>query len=119
MISGHRIGTAEIEDVLDEHKCVAESAVIGFPHDLTGMLCILSYFYICIFLKSKIAAYAIPQYFLVTPNLPKTRWGKLMRRILRKIAANKPDELGDISTLSDPNVVENIINGHNKLNRKK
>jgi acetyl-CoA synthetase len=51
--------------------------------------------------------------------LPKTRWGKLMRRILRKIAANKPDELGDISTLSDPNVVENIINGHNKLNRKK
>jgi acetyl-CoA synthetase len=70
-------------------------------------------------IKSKIAAYAIPEYFLVTPNLPKTRWGKLMRRILRKIAANKPDELGDISTLSDPNVVENIINGHNKLNRKK
>ncbi len=70
-------------------------------------------------IKSKIAAYAIPEYFLVTPNLPKTRSGKIMRRILRKIAANKPDELGDISTLSDPNVVENIINGHNKINRKK
>lgn len=125
-VSGHRIGTAEIEDALNEHINVAESAVVSYPHDIVGEGI---YAYITLkenvtedeaqlikelkgMVKLKIAHYAIPHCFLVTSDLPKTRSGKIMRRVLRKIASNNFDELGDISTLGNPAIVEHIIEKH-------
>jgi len=131
-VSGHRLGTAEIEDVIDQHPLVAESAVVGYPHDIKGEGV---YAYITLkedvtedpktiiselkqSVRQQIAGYAVPEMVQIAPGLPKTRSGKIMRRILRKVAANKADELGDISTLADPSVVEGIIKNHRLLNQK-
>jgi acetyl-CoA synthetase len=127
-ISGHRMGTAEIESALVLHKAVAEAAVVGYPHDLKGQGI---YAYVTLMggeqpsdelLKAltamcsqEIGPIAKPDLIQWAPGLPKTRSGKIMRRILRKIAANELDNLGDTSTLADPSVVDQLIN--NRLNR--
>ncbi|KAI1894488.1 hypothetical protein AGOR_G00116320 [Albula goreensis] len=124
-ISGHRLGTAEIEDALDEHPEVPETAVIGISHDIKGEVPFafvvlkdgsLDHSVVIDELKSlvatKIAKYAIPDHFLVVKRLPKTRSGKIMRRILRKVAMDQMDDLGDVSTLDDPSVVTEIIQAY-------
>jgi acetyl-CoA synthetase len=121
-VSGHRMGTAEIEDALDLHEHVAESAVVGFPHPIKGQGI---YAYVSLkhdtppsdelkkelvkLVRNEIGAIATIDVIQWSPNLPKTRSGKIMRRILRKIAANELDNLGDISTLADSSVVEDIV----------
>ena len=123
-VSGHRMGTAEIEDALDLHEHVAESAVVGFPHAIKGQGI---YAFVSLkhdtppsdelkkelvkLVRAEIGAIATIDIIQWSPNLPKTRSGKIMRRILRKIAANELDNLGDISTLADSSVVEEIIAG--------
>jgi len=123
-VSGHRLGTAEVESALVAHAAVAEAAVVGFPHDIKGT----GIFAFCIptpefesyesdelvgMLKEQvrqaIGPIATPDRILVVPGLPKTRSGKIMRRILRKIAAGDTEDLGDITTLADPAVVEKIV----------
>ncbi len=127
-VSGHRLGTAEIESALVAHKCVAEAAVVGYPHDIKGQGI---YVYVSLnagvegsdelvaelktWVRSDIGAIATPDLMQFSPGLPKTRSGKIMRRILRKIAADEFDTLGDISTLADPAVVESLILEHQKL----
>ncbi|HHW4682706.1 MAG TPA: AMP-binding enzyme, partial [Xylella sp.] len=122
-VSGHRIGTAEIESALVAHPKVAEAAVVGFPHAIKGQGI---YAYVTLiageipseelhkalvaWVRKEIGAIATPDYVQWAPNLPKTRSGKIMRRILRKIAENAPDQLGDISTLADPSVVDLLVN---------
>jgi acetyl-CoA synthetase len=129
-VSGHRIGTAELESSFVAHSKVAESAVVGFPHDIKGQG-----IYVYVILNSDIApiaavdsayaenlrhelklkirneigAIATPDFIQFVPGLPKTRSGKIMRRILRKIAENQIDNLGDTSTLADPSVVEILV----------
>jgi acetyl-CoA synthetase len=121
-VSGHRMGTAEIESALVLHDSVAEAAVVGFPHDIKGQGI---YAYVTLvagaspspelqqeliqLVRKEIGAIATPDLIQWAPALPKTRSGKIMRRILRKIAANELGNLGDISTLADPSVVEDII----------
>uniref|UniRef100_A0A8C1LZ93 Propionate--CoA ligase n=1 Tax=Cyprinus carpio TaxID=7962 RepID=A0A8C1LZ93_CYPCA len=122
-ISGHRLGTAEIEDALDEHPDVPETAVIGIPHEIKGEV---PFAFVVLkesatenqravveemrhLVATKIAKYAVPDHFLVVKRLPKTRSGKIMRRILRKVAMQDTSNLGDISTLDDPSVVSEII----------
>jgi len=121
-VSGHRLGTAEIESALVLHPKVAEAAVVGFPHKIKGEGI---YAYVTLmngeqpteelrlelrnFVGAEIGAIAKPEAIQWAPGLPKTRSGKIMRRILRKIAANEFDQLGDISTLADPSVVEDLI----------
>ncbi len=121
-VSGHRFGTAEIESAINEHESVSESAVVGFPHDIKGQGI---YAYVTLFEGQKptddlrkeiistvrkiIGPIASPDAIQFTPGLPKTRSGKIMRRILRKIAANETDNLGDTSTLADPAVVDDLI----------
>jgi acetyl-CoA synthetase len=121
-VSGHRMGTAEVESALVLHEGVAEAAVVGFPHDIKGQGI---YAYVTLMhdvaesddlrnqlsdlVRSEIGAIAKPDIIQWAPGLPKTRSGKIMRRILRKIAANEMDELGDTSTLADPSVVEDLI----------
>lgn len=129
-ISGHRLGTAEIESCLVAHEAVAEAAVVGYPHDIKGQGI---YVYVSPrvgiepsdaltkalrdWVREEISPIAAPDLIQWAPSgLPKTRSGKIMRRILRKIAANEHDSLGDISTLADPSVVEILVN--NRLNRK-
>jgi acetyl-CoA synthetase len=123
-VSGHRLGTAEIESALVAHAAVAEAAVVGFPHDIKGTG-IFAYVIptpefesyepdeLVGMLKEQvrqaIGPIATPDRILVTPGLPKTRSGKIMRRILRKIAAGDTEDLGDISTLADPSVVEKLL----------
>ncbi len=118
-VSGHRIGTAEVESALVAHPKVAESAVVGFPHEIKGQGI---YAYVTLmageisnddlkseltkWVRKEIGPIASPDAIQWAPGLPKTRSGKIMRRILRKIAANEIDDLGDITTLSDPAVVE-------------
>ncbi|MBP6079364.1 MAG: acetate--CoA ligase [Xanthomonadales bacterium] len=127
-VSGHRIGTAEVESALVGHAAVAEAAVVGYPHDLKGQGI---YAYVTLKagiepdealrkalvqqVRSSIGPTATPDCIQWAPGLPKTRSGKIMRRILRKIAANEHDQLGDISTLADPSVVANLVDG--RLNR--
>ena len=127
-ISGHRMGTAEVESALVEHKLVAESAVVGYPHDIKGQGI---YAYVTLVLGSEpsieiekelkqvvrkiIGPIATPDLIQFSPALPKTRSGKIMRRILRKIAANEHSELGDTSTLADPSVVENLIENRKNI----
>ncbi|MBM3202535.1 acetate--CoA ligase [Candidatus Woesearchaeota archaeon] len=124
-VSGHRMGTAEIESALVLHDLVAEAAVVGYPHDIKGQGI---YAYVTLvadatpsaalkqelirLVRQEIGAIATPDIIQWTPALPKTRSGKIMRRILRKIAANDTGQLGDISTLADPAVVEDIIQHH-------
>ena len=127
-VSGHRLGTAEIESALVLHEKVAEAAVVGYPHDLTGQGI---YAYVTLMageegtdelkaelvklVRSEIGPIAKVNLLQWAPGLPKTRSGKIMRRILRKIAANEIDGLGDTSTLADPSVVDNLIdNRENK-----
>jgi acetyl-CoA synthetase len=122
-VSGHRIGTAEVESALVLHPCVAEAAVVGFPHALKGEGI---YAYVTLMsgdetdpdtllaeliamVRKEIGPIAKPDVIQWAPGLPKTRSGKIMRRILRKIAADELDNLGDTSTLADPSVVEDLI----------
>ncbi len=127
-VSGHRMGTAEIESALVSHPLVAEAAVVGYPHDIKGQGI---YCYVTLnagveasdeltaelraLVRSEIGPIATPDHIHLTPALPKTRSGKIMRRILRKIAENEFGALGDISTLADPSVVDALIEG--RLNR--
>lgn len=123
-VSGHRLGTAEIENALDEHPHVVETAVVGYPHDIKGqgiyafMICDRDIEDPAAFKKELLALVtkiigplAKPDKIQVVPGLPKTRSGKIMRRILRKIAAQDLANVGDTSTLLDPSVVEHIKNG--------
>ena len=126
-VAGHRLGTAEIESALVAHAAVAEAAVVGFPHDIKGTG-IFAYVHpkpdyerwdreeLIGMLKEQvrhaIGAIATPDRIQVVAGLPKTRSGKIMRRILRKIAAGEYDELGDITTLADPSVVEKLVDDH-------
>jgi len=121
-VSGHRLGTAEVESALVAHAKVAEAAVVGCPHDIKGQGI---YAYVTLksgeqpsdalrkelinWVRKEIGPIATPDYLQWAPGLPKTRSGKIMRRILRKIAENQPDQLGDISTLADPSVVQNLV----------
>jgi acetyl-CoA synthetase len=121
-VAGHRLGTAEIESALVAHPQVAEAAVVGFPHDIKGQGI---YVYVTLiagaepseplrrelrdWVRREISPIATPDVIQWAPGLPKTRSGKIMRRILRKIAANEHDQLGDISTLADPGVVQQLI----------
>lgn len=127
-VSGHRIGTAELENAINEDPYVIESAVVGYPHDIKGQG-IYAYVIIAgeerdeITIKSsiiktvvkEIGPIAKPDKILIVSGLPKTRSGKIMRRILRKIACNETDSLGDTSTLLDPNVVDEIIEASGKI----
>ncbi len=121
-VSGHRIGTAEVESALVLHPKVAEAAVVGFPHDLKGQGI---YAYVTLkagetesddlrkeliaWVRKEIGPIATPDFLQWAPGLPKTRSGKIMRRILRKIAENEPDKLGDVTTLADPSVVDSLV----------
>jgi len=121
-VSGHRLGTAEIESALVAHKSVAESAVVGFPHEIKGQGI---YAYVTLksgvnpsedlrkelenWVRHEIGGLAKPDFIQWAPALPKTRSGKIMRRILRKIACNDLDNLGDTSTLADPGVVKDLM----------
>ena len=127
-VSGHRLGTAEVESALVEHDDVAEAAVVGYPHDIKGQGI---YAYVTLkagieetdalhdelikFVRQEIGPIATPDLLQWAPALPKTRSGKIMRRILRKIAANEHDQLGDTSTLADPTVVDHLV--ENRRNR--
>ena len=122
-VSGHRLGTAEIESALVLHECVAEAAVVGSPHDIKGESI---YAFVTTMtsieptedlrqellqlVRSEIGPIARPDAIQWAPGLPKTRSGKIMRRILRKIAANDVEDLGDTSTLADPSVVVDLVN---------
>jgi acetyl-CoA synthetase len=121
-VSGHRIGTAEVESALVAHPSVAQAAVVGRPHPIKGQA-------ICSFVtlvegaeeteellkelvlgvRTSIGPFAAPDAIVITPSLPMTRSGKIMRRILRKIVAGESDSLGDTSTLADPSVVDTLI----------
>ncbi|MPY89870.1 MAG: acetate--CoA ligase [Luteitalea sp.] len=123
-VSGHRLGTAEIESALVAHAAVAEAAVVGFPHDIKGTG-------ICAYViltpefeaqnpgelvgalkeqvRQAIGPIAAPDRIIVSPGLPKTRSGKIMRRILRKLAAGESEDLGDVTTLADPGVVDKLV----------
>ena len=121
-VSGHRMGTAEVESALVAHPKVSESAVVGYPHDVKGQGI---YAYVTLmeglepteelkielgnWVRNEIGPIAKPDLLQWAPGLPKTRSGKIMRRILRKIAENDYNNLGDISTLADPSVVEHLV----------
>jgi acetyl-CoA synthetase len=121
-VSGHRMGTAEVESALVLHPAVAEAAVVGYPHDIKGQGI---YCYVTLnvdveptedlrkelvtWVRKEIGPIASPDVIQWAPGLPKTRSGKIKRRILRKIAANETDSLGDTSTLADPGVVQELI----------
>jgi acetyl-CoA synthetase len=121
-VSGHRLGTAEVESALVAHASVAEAAVVGFPHDIKGQGI---YAYVTLIagvepsealrtelrqcVREDIGPIATPDVIQWAPSLPKTRSGKIMRRILRKVAADELENLGDTSTLADPAVVDDLI----------
>ena len=121
-VSGHRMGTAEVESALVAHDKVAEAAVVGFPHDIKGQGI---YAYVTLtaglngddalagelkqWVGKEIGAIAKPDVIQFAPGLPKTRSGKIMRRILRKIAEGDTSNLGDITTLADPSVVDDLV----------
>ncbi len=127
-VAGHRLGTAEVESALVAHPKVAEAAVVGYPHDIKGQGI---YAYVTLkaghepteplrkelvqWVRKEIGPIATPDLIQWAPSLPKTRSGKIMRRILRKIAANEQGQLGDTSTLADPAVVSDLV--ENRMNR--
>ena len=127
-VSGHRMGTAEVESALVAHPKVSESAVVGYPHDIKGQG-IYAYVTLMVgddpsdalrdelvqWVRKEIGPIASPDLIQWAPGLPKTRSGKIMRRILRKIAADESDDLGDTSTLADPSVVTDLVD--NRMNR--
>jgi acetyl-CoA synthetase len=126
-VSGHRLGTAEVESALVAHEAVAEAAVVGFPHDIKGQGI---YAYVVLGsdfaqrgdeqlegalkeqVRHAIGGFAAPDVIHIAPGLPKTRSGKIMRRILRKIAASEYTGLGDTTTLAEPEVVEKLVEQH-------
>ncbi|XP_027709688.1 acetyl-coenzyme A synthetase 2-like, mitochondrial isoform X2 [Vombatus ursinus] len=130
-ISGHRLGTAEIEDAMANHPAVPESAVIGYPHDIKGEA---AYAFVVLkdntdnsdiimnelksIVATKIAKYAVPDQILVVKRLPKTRSGKVMRRLLRKIVTDNTEDLGDVTSLEDPSVISEILNAYRKHKAK-
>ena len=123
-VSGHRMGTAEVESALVSHEAVAESAVVGFPHDIKGQGI---YAFVTLkegfdasddlrkelvnHVRKEIGPIASPDKLHFTDALPKTRSGKIMRRILRKIAEGEVESLGDTSTLAEPDVVDRLVEG--------
>ncbi len=133
-VSGHRMGTAEVESALVAHEFVAEAAVVGFPHEIKGQG-IFAYVIPNAHVKEEpeeaviealkkqvrevIGPIATPDQILISPGLPKTRSGKIMRRILRKVAAGEYEGLGDVSTLGEPAVVETLIEKHERMMKKK
>jgi acetyl-CoA synthetase len=128
-VSGHRMGTAEVESSLVAHEAVSEAAVVGYPHDIKGQGI---YAYVTLmtgkeptealrkelvaWVRKDIGPIASPDLIQFAPGLPKTRSGKIMRRILRKIAEDEPSSLGDTSTLADPAVVDDLV--QNRQNKK-
>jgi acetyl-CoA synthetase len=128
-VSGHRLGTAEVESALVAHESVAEAAVVGYPHAIKGQGI---YCYVLLNngfeengaeqligalkeqVRQAIGAFASPDVIHIASGLPKTRSGKIMRRILRKIASSEYDGMGDISTLAEPDVVNRLIEEHQK-----
>jgi acetyl-CoA synthetase len=128
-VSGHRMGTAEVESSLVAHDAVSEAAVVGYPHDIKGQGI---YAYVTLmagteptetlrkelvaWVRKDIGPIASPDLIQFAPGLPKTRSGKIMRRILRKIAEDEPSSLGDTSTLADPAVVDDLVK--NRQNKK-
>ena len=128
IVSGHNLGTAEIESAFVAHAKVAEAAVVGFPHSIkgNGLYC-----YVTLnvgempngdlerelkqWVKKIVGAHCYPDVIQFSPGLPKTRSGKIMRRILRKIAANEPNNLGDTSTLADPSVVDSLVDNRKNI----
>ncbi|NWQ82375.1 ACS2L synthetase, partial [Columbina picui] len=129
-ISGHRLGTAEIEDAMADHPEVPETAVIGYPHKIKGEG---AFAFIVLkdqtahtdhikeelktIVASKIAKYAVPDHILVVKRLPKTRSGKIMRRLLRKVVTEQSSDLGDVTTLDDPSVVKEILDAYQKYKK--
>jgi acetyl-CoA synthetase len=126
-VSGHRLGTAEVESALVAHEAVAEAAVVGYPHEIKGEGIFAYVILAAAFaannekkmvgvlrdqVRQAIGAFAAPDRIMIVPGLPKTRSGKIMRRILRKVAEGVYDELGDLTTLADPGVVEKIVAKH-------
>ncbi len=129
IVSGHNLGTAEIESAFVAHSKVAEAAVVGFPHDIkgNGLYCYVTLNAgekpsgeldreLKLWVRKQIGPIATPDYIQFAPGLPKTRSGKIMRRILRKIAANEYENLGDTTTLADPSVVDSLVD--NRLNKQ-
>ncbi|XP_009068553.1 PREDICTED: acetyl-coenzyme A synthetase 2-like, mitochondrial, partial [Acanthisitta chloris] len=130
-ISGHRLGTAEIEDAMADHPEVPETAVIGYPHKIKGEG---AFAFIVLkdqtapidrvkeelktIVASKIAKYAVPDHILVVKRLPKTRSGKIMRRLLRKVVTEQSSNMGDVTTLDDPSVVKEILDTYQKYKEK-
>jgi acetyl-CoA synthetase len=128
-VAGHRLGTAEVESALVAHPKVSEAAVVGYPHDIKGQGI---YAYVTLmsgeqpseqlrgdliaWVRKEIGPIASPDLIQFSPGLPKTRSGKIMRRILRKIAEDQFDNLGDTSTLAEPAVVDDLV--HNRQNRR-
>ena len=128
IVSGHNLGTAEIESAFVAHPKVAEAAVVGYPHDIkgNGLYCYVTLNAeekadgdldreLKLWVKKQIGAHARPDFIHFTTGLPKTRSGKIMRRILRKIAVNEHDQLGDITTLADPTVVESLVKNRKNI----
>ena len=129
IVSGHNLGTAEIESAFVAHPRVAEAAVVGFPHDIkgNGLYCYVTLNAdeepsgdlerdLKLWVRKQIGPIATPDIIQFAPSLPKTRSGKIMRRILRKIAANEYNELGDTTTLADPSVVDSLIENRQNKN---
>jgi acetyl-CoA synthetase len=128
IVSGHNLGTAEIESAFVAHPKVAEAAVVGFPENIkgNGLYCFITLNIgekgdgdldrdLKLWVRKKIGAHARPDFIHFTPGLPKTRSGKIMRRILRKIAVNEHDQLGDTSTLADPSVVQSLVDDRKNI----
>ena len=129
-VSGHRLGTAEIESALVAHEAVAEAAVVGMPHDIKGQAI---YAYVSLragldasddllktlrtHVRTEIGPIATPEVIQFAQGLPKTRSGKIMRRVLRKIAEDVTDDFGDTSTLADPTVIDDLITGKANLGK--
>jgi acetyl-CoA synthetase len=127
-VSGHRMGTAEIESAIVAHSAVAEAAVVGMPHEIKGESI---YAYVTLtadseptdelmaelrgWVRKEIGPIASPEVIQFADELPKTRSGKIMRRVLRKIAAGITDEFGDTSTLADPGVITDLLEGRDEL----
>ena len=123
-VSGHRIGTAEVESALIKHPSVAQAAVVGRPHPIKKGEAIIAFATLTesneededklvqdlrVLVRGEIGPFAAPDVIAITPSLPMTRSGKIMRRVLRKISAGEADQLGDVSTLADPSVVDTLI----------
>ena len=128
IVSGHNLGTAELESAFVAHPKVAEAAVVGYPHDIkgNGLYCYVTLNAeekpsgelerdLKLWVRKQIGPIATPDLIQFAPSLPKTRSGKIMRRILRKIAANEHDQLGDTTTLADPSVVESLVGNRKNL----